>query len=111
MSELRKPELPERRRSQHEIQADILRLSLDRGGVRITHLVYQANLNFEIVKKYLKTLITAGLLEHEGNRYYPTEKTQAFLDTLESLNNQLCACASSEALPAHFEVSATPSPG
>ncbi|NQT09462.1 transcriptional regulator, partial [Candidatus Bathyarchaeota archaeon] len=39
------------KRNNLDICADILRVS--RGGAKKTHLVYKANLNFNIVKKYI----------------------------------------------------------
>ena len=40
-----------RKRSSYEISADILKVALR--GAKKSHIVYQANLNFSIVKGYL----------------------------------------------------------
>lgn len=49
-----------KRRSEIEISADILRIALE--GAKKSHIVYRANLNFEVVKKYLKLLFDSGLI-------------------------------------------------
>ncbi len=74
-----------KRRNDLDIQADILRVALDRGGALKTQIVYQANLNFKIVKGYLEGLIGSGLLELTGPRYYPTDRATAFLEAYENL--------------------------
>ena len=73
------------RRNDLDIQADILRVAMSRGGALKTQIVYGANLNFDIVKKYLKRLMSRGLLSLEGTRYFPTEKARTYLDTIEAL--------------------------
>ena len=66
------------RRNDIDICADILGVA--QSGVRKTHIVYQANLNFNIVKKYLGRLIDKGLLRRtEDHHYYTTEKGVKFL--------------------------------
>ncbi|MCK5626233.1 hypothetical protein KAI11_05190, partial [Candidatus Bathyarchaeota archaeon] len=42
--------LNNKRRSDLEISADILKVALH--GAKKSHIVYRANLNFEVVKKY-----------------------------------------------------------
>ena len=68
------------RRNDLDICADILRIS--KPGAKKTHIVYKANLNFEIVKKYLKRLIDNGFLsDQNGNRVYmTTERGSEFLE-------------------------------
>jgi len=73
------------RRNGLDIQADILRVATARGGALVTQVVYGANLNFRIVRRYLERLILRGLLVHEGSRYYPTERARDYLDTIEAL--------------------------
>lgn len=73
------------RRNDLDIQADIIRVAQARGGALKTHIVYRANLNFKIVKRYLKELIQSGLLEPSGSRYYPTDRATAFLEAYEAL--------------------------
>jgi len=73
------------RRNDLDIQADILRVAMSRGGALKTQIVYGANLNFDIVKKYLNRLMSRGLLSLEGTRYFPTEKSRVYIDTIEDL--------------------------
>ncbi len=65
------------RRDRTEISADLLKIS--ETGARKTQLVYRGNLNFHIIKKYLRILIDRGLLLKEGDRYYTTEKGRDFV--------------------------------
>ncbi len=48
------------RRNDLDICADILTVA--RAGAKKTHIVYRANLNFKLVRKYLRRLIENGLL-------------------------------------------------
>jgi predicted transcriptional regulator len=66
------------RRSSADICADILSVALN--GAKKSHIVYKANLNFRIVKGYINTLMSGGLLTtEEDERYYSTEKGVEFL--------------------------------
>jgi len=59
------------RRNDLDICADILRVA--KTGAKKTQIVYQANLNFKIVKKYLQRLIANGMLAtYQGGRLYMT---------------------------------------
>jgi len=71
------------KRNNLDIYSDILRVS--RSGAKKTHLVYKANLNFKIVKKYLQGCIKNGFLEQSGERFYTTEKGSRFLEQYEEL--------------------------
>lgn len=79
-----------------EIDADILR-TIARCGPRtgVTAIVYGANLNFLIVRKYLKRLIERGLIVAEVMRgsgrtlYSITEKAPEFLGIYETLGAYL----------------------
>jgi len=73
----------ESKRNNLEINADILRVA--QGGALKTHIVYGANLNFEVVKGYLERLIGSGLLRHDPPRYYATEKGVMYLTRFNSL--------------------------
>ena len=67
------------RRNDIDICADILRIA--RVGAKKTHLVYKANLNFEIVKKYLSRLSENRLISSENGYYITTEEGVKFLDS------------------------------
>lgn len=72
------------RRNDLDICADILRVA--RTGVNKTRIVYQANLNFKIVEKYLQRLVAGGLLKQtRDRRFVTTEKGFAFLEQFEAL--------------------------
>ena len=77
------------RRTQDDIEADILKLVQARGVVGKTAIVYGANLNFKIVKPYLERLVSRGLLKMEvrGERekYRTGPMAEAFVDTLAML--------------------------
>ena len=63
-----------------DICADILKVS--KAGAKKTHIVYRANLNFKIVKKYLNRLIENDFLNHgsDNSIYVTTGKGSEFLE-------------------------------
>jgi predicted transcriptional regulator len=65
------------RRNDLDICADIL--SVARAGAKKTHIVYKANLNFNIVKKYLRRLKESGFIESENGSFFVTEEGIRFL--------------------------------
>ena len=71
-----------RKRSEIEISADILRVA--RNGAKKSHIVYKANLNFKLIKKYLNRLEKAGLIimgsKGEGRVFKTTERGAEYLD-------------------------------
>ncbi len=73
------------RRNDIDICADILKVA--RSGAKKTHLVYKANLNFEIVKKYLSRLSENRLISSENGHYITTEEGVKFLDTYQEFAN------------------------
>ncbi|MBW1822462.1 MAG: transcriptional regulator [Deltaproteobacteria bacterium] len=60
------------RRNDLDICADILQVA--RTGAKKTQIVYQANLNFKIVKGYLQRLIANGMLD-------PNQEKRLFVTT------------------------------
>lgn len=74
-----------KRRNNRDVEADIIRVALARGGALKTQIVYGANLNFRIVKGYLDGLIGRGLLERKVARYFPTDKAGEYLVAYEAL--------------------------
>ena len=72
-----------RRRNDLDIVADILQVARD--GAKKTRIVYQANLNFRIVKGYLERLIGNGMLVHDPPRYYTAEKGVTYLTRYRNL--------------------------
>ena len=68
------------KRNNRDIEADILRIA--RTGSLKTWLVYEANLNFNIVKKYLARLITRGFLVHDGKLYTTTPRGEEYMNLI-----------------------------
>ena len=62
------------RRNDMDICFDILKVA--EAGARKTAIVYGANLNFKMVKKYLESLLELGLIEYREDvkRYFTTDK-------------------------------------
>ena len=75
-----------RKRSNFEISAEILKVAV--GGAKKSHLVYQANLNFAIIKGYLQELTSSGLLTSPMNGsklYTTTDKGIEFINYLDGM--------------------------
>ena len=73
-------------RSRIQIAADILEIAKD--GSRKTRIMYQGNLSFDLLQKYLDMLVNFGLLEIRGGaekNYIATEKGQRFLEDYREL--------------------------
>jgi predicted transcriptional regulator len=70
------------RRSQFQILKDILSLCLN--GVRVTHLMYRANLSYSTLRRYLSSALEKGLVsgvkDSDGSvTYFTTEKGRLVL--------------------------------
>ena len=73
------------RRNNLDVNADILRTA--RGGALKTRIVYHANLNFKIVKRYLKDLLERKLLAFNEPRYFTTDKGNSYIMRYEDLKS------------------------
>ena len=51
------------RRSKLEMYIDILRVLAQRGPLKLTHVMYKANVNCSVLKEYLDFLIQQNLVE------------------------------------------------
>jgi predicted transcriptional regulator len=51
------------RRSKLEMYIDILRVLAQRGPLKLTHVMYKANVNCSVLKEYMDFLIKQGLVE------------------------------------------------
>ena len=73
------------RRNDLDICADILQVA--KTGAKKTQIVYQANLNFKIVKRYLNRLISTGMLSkvEERRLYTTTNRGMEFLEQYREL--------------------------
>jgi predicted transcriptional regulator len=65
------------RRNDLDICADLLKVTMN--GAKKTQMVYKANLNFNIVKKYIKRLSDNGLIQFENGHFFTTDKGSTFL--------------------------------
>ena len=65
------------RRGELDILADILEAA--EVGAKKTHLVYRANLNNKVLKRYLRKLFEYGFIHIEGRFYVTTMKGVEFL--------------------------------
>ena len=72
------------RRNDLDICADILRAA--RHGAKKTHIVYGANLNFTMLKRYLEKLIGGGLLSLADGHYTATNRGLSWLSRYEDLS-------------------------
>ena len=78
------------KRSDIEISAAILQVA--RNGAKKSHIVYKANLNFKIGKKYLDRLINSGLLmgpNGDGRFFRTTEKGVDYIKYFQGLKDYL----------------------
>jgi predicted transcriptional regulator len=53
------------RRSKLEIYVDILKVLAHRGPLKLTHVMYKANVNCSVLKEYLDFLTKQGLVEEK----------------------------------------------
>jgi predicted transcriptional regulator len=65
-----------KRRSRIDIVIDILRVAMN--GAKKTHIVSEANLNFNIAQEYLEMLNEKELIRHENGLFITTNKGKIF---------------------------------
>ncbi len=72
------------RRSKLEIYVGILKVLAQRGPLKLTHIMYKANVNCSILKEYLDFLVDQGLVEERivGKRRVVYATTQRGLTVL-----------------------------
>ena len=73
------------RRNNLDVTADILRTA--HSGALKTRIVYQANLNFKIVKRYLRELLEQGFIVFNEPHYFTTDKGRSYLTRYEALQS------------------------
>lgn len=54
------------RRSKLEMYIDILKVLVQHGQLKLTHVMYKANVNCSVLKEYLDFLIRQGLVEERA---------------------------------------------
>ena len=83
-----------RRRGQLEILVDVLEIALV--GVRVTHLMYRANLSYSTLRRYLRMALDRGLIcrvdGDDGSVVYRT--TGKGKELLAKLKDVLGSCMS-----------------
>lgn len=82
------------RRSKLEMYVDILKVLVQRGPLKLTHIMYKANLNCSVLSEYLDFLVKQGLIEErivERNTevYACTAKGMGVLKFFKELNRAL----------------------
>jgi predicted transcriptional regulator len=73
-------------RDRISIVAPILEAS--RNGASKTHIMFQANLSYKLLEKYLTTATEAGFIELHDTSYQLTTKGQNFLDQYRAFYNE-----------------------
>ena len=58
-------EVKEMRRSKMEMYVDILKVLAQNGPLKLTHIMYKANVNCSVLKENLDFLITQNLIEEQ----------------------------------------------
>jgi predicted transcriptional regulator len=75
-----------RHRENIEIVADILRVAIEGNGK--TKIMYNANLSYTLLCKYLKLICSCGLLDNSSKKYELTIKGREFLNRYDSYNEK-----------------------
>jgi len=81
-----------RRRGEVEILRDILAVAL--GDVKVTHLMYKANLSYSTLRKYFSAALDKGFISKVHNSdgsavYRTTEKGKELLEKLRDVKSCL----------------------
>ena len=77
------------RRNSFDIYSDILNVS--KHGAKKTQIVYRANLNFNIIKKYISALMERGFVEKNARLYSTTERGNLFVENYRQLKSMAAA--------------------
>jgi predicted transcriptional regulator len=72
-----------KRRSKTDIAEEILKVAMN--GANKTHIVNEANVNFNIASKYLKMLNEKKLIKHENRLFITTDKGKVFQEIAKEL--------------------------
>ncbi len=65
-----------KKRCSTDIVVDILKIAMN--GTNITHIVHDANLNFNIARKYLEMLKDKELIRYENGLFITIDKGKIF---------------------------------
>ncbi len=97
------------RRSKLEMYIDVLKVLARHGPLKLTHVMYKANINCSVLKQYLDFLIQQNLVEEQTflkkrNRkrivYAITERGRTVLKYFRELNSALQITEEANKIPA-----------
>ncbi len=97
------------RRSKLEIHIDILKVLARHGPLKLTHIMYKANVNCSVLKQYLSLLIQQEVVEEQavrkrgsktGTVYAITERGKALLKYFKELDIALQITEEAQNAPA-----------
>ena len=93
------------RRSKLEVHVDILKALARHGPLKLTHIMYKANVNCSVLKQYLDFLIQHNLVEEQTfpkrRVVYPiTERGLTVLKYFRELNSALQITEEAQKIPA-----------
>ena len=96
------------RRSKLEMYIDILKVLAHHGPLKLTHIMYKANVNCSVLKQYLDFLIQRNLVEEQTFRkkknkrvvYAVTERGRTVLEYFRKLNSALQITEEANKIPA-----------
>ena len=97
------------RRSKLEMYIDILKVLARHGPLKLTHVMYKANVNCSVLKQYLDFLIQQNLVEEQTFRkkrnktrvvYAITERGRTVLKYFRELNSALQITEEANKIPA-----------
>ena len=97
------------RRSKLEMHIDILKVLAHHGPLKLTHIMYKANVNCSVLKQYLDFLIQRNLIEEQilhkkRNKtrvvYAITERGRTVLKYFRELNSALQITEEANKIPA-----------
>jgi predicted transcriptional regulator len=97
------------RRSKLEMYIDILKVLARHGPLKLTHIMYKANINCSVLKQYLDFLIRQNLVEEQTllkkrNKkrvvYATTERGRTVLKYFRELNSALQITEEAKKIPA-----------
>jgi predicted transcriptional regulator len=75
-----------KKRSSYDIIYDILESC--KYGVKKTRLMYNANLSFQVLEKYVIKLTEKGLILKKEDKFFITEKGIKYLETIKRLKEK-----------------------
>ena len=93
------------RRSKLEMHVDVLKVLARHGPLKLTHIIYNANVNYSVLKQCLNFLIQHSLVEeqtlHKTRGVYAiTERGRTLLKYFRELNRALQITQGTQEIPA-----------